>query len=336
MNPIESNERIEVLDFLRGFALIGILLVNILPLLSVKTPALHSSDAAYQQFLYLFVEGRFYTIFSFLFGVGFYIFISRANEKGLNAMVLFLRRMIVLLIFGLFHVRFHSGEALSIYAFCGLILIPFYKAPRAFNFVFGLLMLIVLSVFSIKILLPVPLMLLGISAGQYRVFEGILKQTKTIALWTGCMVVIGAIGLYYQYQYVPSIPFALFASNHFLQIGITIGPVITAFYVGLLIILLRCPFFHIILSPLKSYGRMALTNYVSQTALVLLAGYWFNLYDRITYFQSFYVCVSIYVFQLFFSVIWLRFFRFGPLEWVWRMATYMEVLPLKRYSPRKS
>ena len=57
MKPTESNKRIDILDYLRGFALLGIILVNILPLFAVKLPAPGSADAAYQRFLFLFVEG---------------------------------------------------------------------------------------------------------------------------------------------------------------------------------------------------------------------------------------------------------------------------------------
>jgi uncharacterized membrane protein YeiB len=330
MYPIEVNKRIELLDYLRGFALLGIILVNILALLSVKHPVPHSADAAYQRLLYVFVEGRFYTIFSFLFGVGFYIFISRANEKKRNGTVLFLRRMMVLFIFGIIHVLFHPGEALSVYAICGIIILPFYKAPKAVNLIFGLLMLVAMSIFSIKVFMPIPLMLLGIAAGQYQVFEGISLKTKKVAIFTIIMLVGSVIGLIYQLRYVPSGPFDIHGEERFIKIGITIGPIVSSLYGGVLILLLHIPYVQKGLSPLKNYGRMALTNYVSQTVLILLAGNLFNLFNHITYVQSLYLCIGIYIIQLIFSAIWLRFFRFGPLEWVWRMVTYMEVLPLKR------
>ena len=83
------NKRIDELDYIRGFALLGIILVNILALLNIKIPDPSTVDASYQRFLYLFVEGRFFSIFSFLFGVGFYIFISRAIAKGKMAMFYF-------------------------------------------------------------------------------------------------------------------------------------------------------------------------------------------------------------------------------------------------------
>ncbi|WP_066069019.1 DUF418 domain-containing protein [Neobacillus soli] len=331
MNSVKLNKRIDVLDYLRGGALLGIILVNIIPLLSVNPPASGSVDAAYWRFLYLFVEGRFYTIFTFLFGVGFYIFITRANAKGKNGYVLFLRRIAVLFLFGLIHVRFHPGEALTVYAICGLMILPFYKVHKVINLVLGAVMLLVFSIFAAKIFMVFPLMLLGISAGQYCVFEGTPRHLKKIAIFTGIMFLLSMAGLIYQYQYAPFVfgkattTVNFLEMQQFLRIGITIGPIVSAFYAGLLILLVQIPFFQKILSPLKSYGRMALTNYVSQTALILLAGKVLHLNNHLTYLQTLYICVVIYVIQLIFSTIWLRFFRFGPLEWIWRALTYLEL-----------
>ncbi|MCL6571388.1 MAG: DUF418 domain-containing protein [Bacillus sp. (in: Bacteria)] len=335
MNSLELNKRIDALDYLRGFALMGIILVNILPLLSVTLPEAQTSDATYLRFLYLFVEGRFYTIFTFLFGVGFYLFITRANAKGENGYILFLRRILALFIFGLVHVQYHPGEALTVYAIGGLLILPFYKANKVVNLVVGTVMLLVLSFFSTKIYMIFPLMLLGIAAGQYRVFEGISHYRRRNAIFTGIMFVFSVVGLIYQFQNAPFL-FGLeteatfVESRRFLLIGITIGPFVSAFYVGLMILLLQLPIVRKVLSPIKSYGRMALTNYVSQTAFILLAGKALNLFNHITYLQSLYLCLAIYVFQLIFSMIWLRYFRFGPLEWIWRVVTYFELPPLRR------
>ncbi|WP_242637741.1 MULTISPECIES: DUF418 domain-containing protein [Bacillaceae] len=329
------SKRIDTLDYLRGFALMGIILVNIIPLLSVKPPSSHSLDASYWRFLYLFVEGRFYTIFTFLFGVGFYMFITRANAKGRNGHVLFLRRIAALFIIGLIHVRFHPGEALTVYAVCGLFLLPFYKANKIVNLVFGTAMLIVLGIFSFKLFMVFPLMLLGISAGQFHVFERLSQNRKYIVFFTAIMLVLSIIGLIYQYQYAP-VSFgygseaAVKGTQHFLNIGISIGPIVSAFYVGLLVLLVQSPFVQKVLSPLKSYGRMALSNYISQTALIYLAGIVLNLFNHITYLQTFFLCIVIYMVQFFFSVIWLRYFTYGPLEWIWRVVTYLERPPLRK------
>ncbi|MFJ5716065.1 DUF418 domain-containing protein [Neobacillus sp. NPDC093127] len=329
------NKRIETLDYLRGFALMGIILVNIIPLLSVKLHSSSTIDAVYWRFLYLFVEGRFYTIFTFLFGVGFYIFISRAEAKGRNGYVLFLRRIFALFIIGLFHVRFQPGEALTIYAICGLFILPFYKANKIVNLVFGTSMLIVMAIFSFKLFMVIPLMLLGIAAGQFHMFEQLAKNRNQIVIFTSIMLTLSIIGLFSQYQYAPVVfgngSEANFQENQrFTRIGITIGPIVSALYVGLMIWLLQFTFVQKILSPLKSYGRMALTNYVSQTAIILLTGNVLHLFNNITYIQSLYLCLAILGFQLIFSLVWLHFFRFGPLEWIWRIVTYFEIPRLRK------
>jgi uncharacterized membrane protein YeiB len=334
LNSPERTKRIDMLDYLRGFALMGIILVNIIPLLSVNLPAPGSIDSSYVRFLYLFIEGRFYSIFSFLFGVGFYLFISRAFAKGKNGYILFLRRILALFIFGLVHVKFHPGEALTIYAVCGLLILPFYKAHKIVNLVFGTAMLLVLSIFASKIFLVFPLMLLGIAAGQYRVFERNSELLKKVAIFTGLLFVLSVAGLIYQYRHAPFVfgnvsDADFIETQRFLSIGITIGPMVSALYVGLLILLLQFPIVQKVLSPIKSYGRMALTNYVSQTAFILLAGKVLHLFNHITYIQSLYLCIAIYVIQLIFSTIWLRFFKYGPLEWFWRLVTYFEVPPMR-------
>ncbi|MEW9052218.1 MAG: DUF418 domain-containing protein [Neobacillus sp.] len=335
MSSIEGNKRIDLLDYLRGFALLGIILVNILPLLEVKLPAPVSLDASYQRFLFLFVEGRFYTLFSFLFGVGFYLFISRAIAKGRNGYFLFFRRILILFIFGLIHVQFHQGEALTVYAVVGLLLLPCFKVRRRINLGIGLLLLFAFSILASKLFMVIPLMLLGIAAGQYQVFERVAEKLKKVKIFTLIVLILGVWSLNYQYQLVPSMPFGFFAGGvgedtyMFLSMGIMIGPIVSALYVGILILLLQFPLVQKILSPLKSYGRMALTNYLSQTILIYLAGHIFQLFGQITYLQSLFVCLVIYALQLIFSVMWLRYFHFGPMEWLWRLLTYLKAPPMK-------
>jgi uncharacterized membrane protein YeiB len=336
MSAIGENERIDVLDYLRGFALLGIILVNSGTLLAANPPAAGTSDAAYWKFLYLFIEGRFYTIFTFLFGIGFSLFINRANSKGKKGQVLFVRRLMVLFLFGLVHMQFHPGEALTLYSVAGLILLPFYKVNRTVNLLFGIVMLVVLGLFAAKIVMVIPLMLLGIAAGQYHVFERISHHLKATAVFTVIMLVLGLGGIIFQYQSAPivigntadeaiSVPL-----HQFISIGITIGPVVSAFYVGSMIMLIQIPFFRRLFAPLKSYGRMAFTNYLGQTVLILVAGKVFQLQSHISYFQTLYVCLIIYVIQLIYSTLWLRYFNFGPLEWVWRALTYLELPPMRK------
>jgi uncharacterized membrane protein YeiB len=329
MNPVEATNRIEALDYLRGFSLLGIILINIVFLLSANMPAPNTADAAYWKFLYLFVEGRFYTIFSFLFGVGFYLFISRANAKGKNGTLLFLRRLLVMFSFGLLHSIYHPGEALTVYAVCGLLILPLYKLKKELNLTFGLILLFVFSWLAIKPLLPIALILLGLAAGQYRLFENLEEKRKQISWFTIILFLLSVMVLYYQAKQAP-LPSreGSLELDWFYHVGIMIGPIVSAFYVGLLLLLLQIPVVKKLLTPLKYYGRLALTNYIFQTVFIIMADTTLNLSGGLTFLQTLMICIGIYVIQLVFSVIWLHYFRFGPLEWIWRMATYLKVPPL--------
>ncbi|WP_144511649.1 DUF418 domain-containing protein [Bacillus sp. FJAT-22090] len=333
------SRRIDDLDYLRGFALLGIILVNILALLNINVPAPNTLDASYQRFLYLFVEGRFFTIFSFLFGVGIYLFLSRAIAKGEKAYILFTRRLIVLFLVGFIHALFHPGEALLFYSVIGFIVLSFYKVNKRINLAVGLILLITFALLAFKAALILPLMLLGLVCGQYGVFENLASKTKQLTIFTLIALLIGSIGFYIQFQSIPAIPFfnmifanedgSLDEASTFLKIGITVGPLLSAFYVGFLLVLLRLKIFQMLFAPLKYYGRMAFTNYLGQTIFILIASKLF-IPSQLSYIDTLFICLFIYAFQLVFSMIWLRFFVMGPLEWVWRIVTYWRVVPLRR------
>lgn len=108
MVPVKTSERHVILDALRGFALLGICLANF-PEFSLYTfqklrivEAMPTAeiDKVVRFLQYLFVDGKFYTIFSLLFGIGFSIIISNAAKKGTDGFRIFYRRMIVLAAIG--------------------------------------------------------------------------------------------------------------------------------------------------------------------------------------------------------------------------------------------
>ena len=88
------------------------------------------------------------------------------------------------------------------------------------------------------------------------------------------------------------------------------------------------------LAPLASVGRMALTNYVLQSLLcsLLFNGYGFGLYNQVSPLAGLELTVLIFLLQIPLGVWWLRRFRFGPLEWLWRSLTYGQRQPLKPLS----
>jgi uncharacterized protein len=84
-------------------------------------------------------------------------------------------------------------------------------------------------------------------------------------------------------------------------------------------------------SLLAAVGRMALTNYILQTAIctTLFAGFGFGWFGQLARHQLYYIVAAIWLFESVGSVVWLRRFQFGPLEWVWRWLSYRERLPFR-------
>ena len=128
LNPVSSTERYHILDVLRGFALIGILFMNIewfgRALNGIGTFNIESNglDHAASWLVRCFVEGKFYKLFSLLFGMGFAVMILRARSQGRPFSAWFVRRMIVLYIIGMLHMVFlWGGDILHDYAFAGLL-----------------------------------------------------------------------------------------------------------------------------------------------------------------------------------------------------------------------
>jgi len=138
--PVQAQERIEILDVIRGFALLGILIAN-MPLFS--SPAQYFEiigkdmwtgfgDTITSSFTSLFIQGKFYVMFSFLFGLGFALFYERAKAKTKKPIRLFYRRLFVLLLIGLVHAFFiWSGDILVAYALLGFLLPLFFNRKPA-------------------------------------------------------------------------------------------------------------------------------------------------------------------------------------------------------------
>ena len=124
----KSNNRIHSIDLLRGFAILGILIMNITNFSQVNiaymNPTIGAGLEGYNQYFhafnYIFADTRFMSIFSILFGAGVVLFTRNAEIKGKRAGVLHFKRMFWLLLFGFVHAYFiWSGDILVAYAICG-------------------------------------------------------------------------------------------------------------------------------------------------------------------------------------------------------------------------
>jgi uncharacterized protein len=139
MTPITSRERIEVLDVLRGLALFGIITANMRAFNSPQAAYFDHSlmwqgagDRIAQGFTDLFVTGKFVTLFSLLFGIGFAVQMERADARGVASRLFYVRRLTVLLIIGLAHgFLLWWGDILAPYALMGIFLLLFRKRSQS-------------------------------------------------------------------------------------------------------------------------------------------------------------------------------------------------------------
>ena len=128
IRPTTPKERIQVIDILRGWAIFGILVVNILDFSgSAAFPERWTApvDQAVVASIEFFFRFKFVTLFSALFGLGFFLQTTRAESRGINFLPLYLRRLFILLIFGSLHVLLDPLEVLHQYALMGALLLLF-------------------------------------------------------------------------------------------------------------------------------------------------------------------------------------------------------------------
>ncbi|MEL6533959.1 MAG: DUF418 domain-containing protein [Bacteroidota bacterium] len=162
IQPTTGQERLEVLDALRGFALFGILLANLYSFMGYNTLTseevigLPFGDRGVLFFIDWFVEGKFYGIFSILFGVGFALQAERFRNSGAKFTAFWFRRMLVLCVIGLCHMYFvWNGDILTLYSLLGMLLPLFLPlSNRTLLRWVGLLLVIPLFIHGLIYLTP--------------------------------------------------------------------------------------------------------------------------------------------------------------------------------------
>lgn len=101
-------------------------------------------------------------------------------------------------------------------------------------------------------------------------------------------------------------------------------------HVGLIMLFFRSGMFKFLQHSLMAVGRMALSNYLLQTIIANIIFIGFAQYGRMQRYELYYIVLAIWVFQVVSSTIWLKYFAFGPFEWLWRSLTYRKVQPFKK------
>lgn len=391
MTPIQPEERINELDIVRGLALFGILMVNMsffkYPVFFDRYPTSFppGSDQLVAWVIQIFFTGKFYAIFSFLFGLGFYIFMERAEAKGLELLPLYRRRLLALLAFGSVHLFLvWSGDILFTYAIVGFLLLRFrnksidsirkwiislFVVSLILNFFFGIVsgvgeiyagekyavMMKDLIYSAISVYLEGSLTeLIGfrlVNEVPY-VFIGLVAWVPAVLAFFLCGLYVGKRGIVKNIpgnilllrkvrNYGLSVGFMLMffyvlIESGTLPVGILFRPALLGSinyaasififpaYVSLIVLAAQKTFWKKILSPVAAAGRMALTNYLTQTLIcvIIFYGFGFGLFGSVSATQGVFIVIAIYLLQVAWSNLWFRKFRYGPVEWFWRMLTY--------------
>lgn len=390
------KRRLKVLDALRGFALLGVCLANYKELtLYAFYDVEHTSnvdstsmgDHIADFLLNFLVDGKFYTIFSVLFGIGFSIIIRNATQQGTNGMRIFYRRMLILLCFGFAHLMLlWSGDILMLYAAMGMILPLFWhcslKAILRWAAFLLFLPVISSSVVYFFHLNPCSWFFAQMDIWQTRfgigdwgawlrdsqsytdllkflVMGAFERMTEFIAsdryfkvlglflvgLW------IGKIGIFTDIEshrpllkrimkigFAIGIPFALIhaydgtSHHHMIPPLHTLVEMLNIYPLGFAYM---CTFalYGKYLWPLLCYpGRMALTCYILQSilAIVLFYGVGLGWGTHLSLPEVILSAIGIFLAETLCSAAWLRWFTYGPLEWIWRMLTYGRLLSLRK------
>lgn len=381
-----AHDRIVIVDVLRGFSIFGILIVNMLyfsgPYYGPQFPGIIEARAGGQldllvlYFIRLTAEGKFLSMFSFLFGLSFTLQMTSVEKKGRDFGSLFRRRLFILLLIGLGHAFLLSaGDVLVQYALLGFLLLLFRKSTPQTLLVWAAISLSILLLVSIgSLLAPEPpavfinqlverslrvyahgtwpailaqraidvgfyylgvifysgylifaMFLLGAYAGRTRLFHDVeahARLFRKIAWWGFSLGGVGSIA-----SIAADLTHAgTHSSLHIVAtILLTVGiPALSLGYISVISLLFRRELWQVLLLPLAKVGRMALSNYLFQSVVcnLLFYSYGLGLYGRISLKFGLLLSVLIFLVQIPLSAWWLKHFRFGPAEWLWRSLTY--------------
>ena len=160
--PVQTNEREKFMDVLRGFAILGIFIANLGSGFSwysedahatgpMLLPGLDGLDHKMSFLHHMFIEGKFYSIFSLLFGWGIALQIKRGMAKGINAVPTIRRRLLFMLLLGAIHLMIWPGDIVFFYALLGFLLIPLRRfSNKTLLITGGILILSPVLLYSLK------------------------------------------------------------------------------------------------------------------------------------------------------------------------------------------
>ena len=382
---------------IRGFALFGVLLVNMYGFGADSIAWDSPTDQLAFAIMRVFFEAKMWTLFSILFGFGFALQLKSAQVRGTRILPTYLRRMGVLFVIGAAHALLFDGDILMLYAELGLALLVVHRLPTRTLLLLAVgLMLIfplarlaldqdagseeILTISEARFELEEDLrshvyatgslaevmvdntdaipadpledlytpesgltvfamFILGLILGRSGVLRDIpglvvpLARLRAWGLGFGLAAmaaerVLAAIFGFALYRTQQAGPGVQFVGDLLFTFGAT---ALALGYAATLILAAQTPRGRVILAPLIAVGRLGLTVYLTQTLMftTLFYGYGFGQAFKLGPAAVTAWAVVIFAVQVVACQWWLRYFRFGPVEWLWRSLTYLKWQPLR-------
>lgn len=397
--PTQPAERIAAMDILRGFALLGILLINIqyfsMPgSFTYENPAIYGDLGGVNRQVwilsYILADQKFMTIFSLLFGAGIALMTANLESSGRSSVGVYYRRTFWLLLFGLGHAYLiWAGDILVLYAVCGFWVYWLRKVQPGWQMLLGVLLLSVFSVILLFHRFMPPEIVEEFRAAwnpaaaaietELRAYRGnwlaqmsarvphaVSMQTTNLILWgiwrAGGLMLMG-MALYKWGILTGRRTASFYLAMVIVGFGIGLPVVgggalqsvarnwaldftfvgwgaqanywgslfISAGYIGLVMAFAQSTALPWLQNALAAVGRTALTNYLAQSiaATTIFYGHGLGLFGSLERVEQIGVVAAIWAAQLVVSPLWLRRYRFGPLEWAWRSLTYWRLQPIR-------
>ena len=401
-SPSHSFERITIIDALRGFALAGIVICHVVENYIASATPTAFNDAVHQGiidnivdgFIGIFLRGKFIALFSFLFGLSFFIQMDNANQRGSYFGGRFLWRLLLLFGIGFVHSLFYRGDILTVYAVVGIFLIPFYKVDNkwALGFAallfFGLVRFILfaitggenifsnvdfnpddprvlayydilkngslIEVFAANAIdgnvdkveyqfgvvgrgyFTFAFFLIGLIVGRSGFFKRFREEQKLMKKVLIYAIIGFVVGFGIMAGGFASMGTEFNMKSWNAMIGFTgmdlVNTAMTIIYIVLFTMWFKKAKGEKLLSKFAPYGRMALTNYVFQSIVFtfILFGWGLGLLGELRQLYTFLIAFVFIALQMWISKLWLKHFKYGPLEWLWRSLTFFKVFPFKK------
>ncbi|MCP4958156.1 MAG: DUF418 domain-containing protein [Actinomycetia bacterium] len=359
--PTEAPSRHTSLDLIRGVAVMGILVMNAVSFGLIDAAYDNISADGMTTWLdwaigvagEVFVDQKFMGLFSALFGAGIVLYADRAEAKGQRAIVMSLWRNVLLLAIGFLHYQLWAGDVLTTYALAAPLLLLLRRLQPRMLYLSGFLIMMLSPVLAawaqstvdtngtdfgsfredlFYIVDPfaraIAMMLIGVGLYRTGIFTGDRSPSfyRRLSVWgLGVGMPLSALGVVYvaANDFSPDVALVGSIPNTLATIPMVLG------YIGLIVLWDARPQTFLVVR-LRAAGRMALTNYLTQSMIgvailtVLLADV------DLTRSMIAVFAVGVWALQIWWSKAWLDRYRFGPAEWLWRSATNLSLQPLRQ------